>query len=305
MKKLLVFAMVLIAVLGLSVEVALIAPAFTSTFHVTVANGAEAQAEEYGWTIDLVAPQQESDYLAGLQLIESMLTRGVQAMSVNMISMEAMIQGAREAGAEGVPYFIHNSLVPLPEESDRYVTAYVGYDQRKAGRQCAAKAVQLLIDRYGEAKGQILILQGIPGYHTTEREGGFREIIELFPDIEIVASQPADWLRDMAMSVTENVLQAYPDLDVVFGCSDAMAQGAGQAALAEGKEVYTIGIDGNPDAFEDIKKGILTATAATQPYEMGAIVVRSMKKVLDGEEVPHFIVTPTVIVDLDNVDNFM
>jgi ABC-type sugar transport system substrate-binding protein len=107
------------------------------------------------------------------------------------------------------------------------------------------------------------------------------------------------------MNVTENLLQAIPDIDLVFGCSDAMAQGASQAARSMGKDIFTIGIDGNPDAIEDVSKGTLTATLMVFPIEMGRLTIKAIKDYFDGVDIPKMIKTPTEIVDLDNWERML
>jgi len=129
--------------------------------------------------------------------------------------------------------------------------------------------------------------------------------VEKYPEIEVLASQPADWEREKAMNVAENILQAYPDIDLFYGVSDEMALGASQAALAAGKKIFILGIDGNPNAVQAIKEGRLTATLGTNPRLMGAKIIETMNRFLNGEKVEKFVVTETVVVDRTNADEYL
>jgi len=100
-------------------------------------------------------------------------------------------------------------------------------------------------------------------------------------------------------------LKATPDIDVFFGCSDAMAQGASQAAREANKPVFTIGIDGNPDTLKDIKDGIVTASCAVYPGEMGRITVQTIQQFLDGKPVQQKVETPIKMIDQSNVDELL
>jgi ribose transport system substrate-binding protein len=284
------------------IEVGLISPAKTSTFHVTLAQGASAEAKAYGWMLDDLAPQRESDFAAQVNIVEDLIQRGVDAISVCSINDKAIAGAIEKANQAGIPVLVHNSLTEIPGVK---IATYVGYDQREGGRKCGRKATELLTQRYGSPKGKVVILEGVPGFHTTERKGGFLDAIGEHPEIQVVASQPADWVRTKAADVTENLLQVIPDIDLVFGCSDAMAQGASEIAIQSGKEIFTIGIDGNPDALADVKAGKLTATLFVKPYEMGQQVIRSVKRLLDGQTLPPKVVIETVIVDEYNVDQFL
>lgn len=294
----LVFVMVFSSVMAAEKkEVAMISPALTSTFYVATNAGATEVAKELGWNLYKLAPDRETNFQAQVSMVEDMIQRNVDAIALCAINDKAIVSAVEKANEAGIPVFVFNSLTELPGGK---VVAYVGYDQRAGGRKVGLKAVELVHSKYGELKGKVAILEGVPGYHTTERKGGFLEILNKFPEIEIAASQPADWEREKGMNVTENLLQAIPDLDLVFGCSDAMAQGAAQAARSMNKELYTIGIDGNPDAIEDVANKRLTATLAVFPTEMGRLTIKAIKDYFDGKEVPHIIKTPTEIVDLDN-----
>lgn len=284
------------------IEVGLISPAKTSTFHVTLARGALDEANAYGWKLDDLAPQKESDFATQVNMVEDLIQLGIDAISICSINDKAIAGAIEKANQAGIPVLVHNSLTEIPGVE---IATYVGYDQREGGRKCGRKAVELLTQRYGSPKGKVVILEGVPGFHTTERKGGFVEIIQEYPEIQVVASQPADWVRAKAADVTENLLQVYPDIDLVFGCSDAMAQGAGEIAIQKGKNIFTIGIDGNPDALADVKAGKLTVTLYVKPYEMGRQVIRSVKRLLEGETLPPRVVIETVIVDQSNVDEFL
>lgn len=284
------------------IEIGLISPAKTSTFHVTLAQGALDEANLYGWRLADLAPQKESDFAEQVNMVEALIQRGVNAISVCSINDKAIAGAIEKANEAAIPVIVHNSLTEIPGVE---IATYVGYDQREGGRKCGRKAVELLTERHGVAKGKVVILEGVPGFHTTERKGGFVEAIQEYPEIQVVASQPADWVRTKAADVTENLLQVFSDIDLIFGCSDAMAQGASEIAIQNGKDIFTIGIDGNPDALADVNAGKLTATLYVKPYEMGQEVIRAVKRLLAGESLPPQVVIETVIVDQFNVDEFL
>lgn len=283
-------------------EVAIVAPALTSTFHVAVAEGALDEGTKLGWTVHILAADRETNFIQQMALVEDMITRGIDAISVSAINDQALATAVEHANEVGVPMFSHNTLTPLPSGE---VVAYIGYNQWEGGYKMGQEAARLLTEKYGEPRGKVAILEGVPGFHNTERTSGFRAALAEYPNIEIVASQPANWLRQEGLVVAENILNSFPEVDLFFGASDAMAQGAAQAAAAMGKEVFTLGIDGNPDMLEDIKNGVTTATLFVDPVGMGRTVIRTIKAYLDGEEVPQFVETPTFVVNRHNVHEYL
>ena len=66
------------------------------------------------------------------------------------------------------------------------------------------------------------------------------------------------------MSVTENLIQQYTDIDAVIACNDESALGAVQALTAANmNDVLVCGFDGSVDATNAVKEGTMFATYNT------------------------------------------
>jgi len=153
-------------------------------------------------------------------------------------------------------------------------------------------------------KARVGILEGIPGHETGDsRMRGFRDFLKSSPGITIVASQPANWERDQGFNVFQNMLQAHPEIDSVFACSDLMALGAIEAIRAAGKTgaIKVIGFDALDDAKKAIAAGTMDASVAQFPSEMGKAAVESAVKVIRGEALPADINVKLALVTKDNV----
>jgi ribose transport system substrate-binding protein len=131
----------------------------------------------------------------------------------------------------------------------------------------------------------------------------FRDATRAAPGNAIVASQPANWERDQGFNVFQNMLQAHPDIDSVFACSDLMALGALEAIAAAGKagKIRVIGFDALDDAKKAIAAGTMEASVAQFPGEMGRLAVESAVKVIRGETLPANIDVKLELVTRDNV----
>ena len=117
-------------------------------------------------------------------------------------------------------------------------------------------------------KGKVAILDGIPVVPILERVRGFRDAVANYPGIEIVDIQNGRQERIYAMTVTENILQAHPDLDALFSVNDIGSLGALAAIEGSGLDVYLYSVDGHPDAIEAILNGnIFRATSAQFPRD--------------------------------------
>src|SRR5205814_6408145 len=116
---------------------------------------------------------------------------------------------------------------------------------------------------------------------------GFRDAVKGAPGIAIVASQPANWERDQGFNVFQNMLQAHPDIDALFACSDLMALGALEAIAAAGKtgRIRVVGFDALDDAKKAIAAGTMAGSVALSPRNMGRIAVERGAELLHGEAV--------------------
>ena len=164
-------------------------------------------------------------------------------------------------------------------------------------------------------KGKVVIIQGVIGASTqTLRENGFRETLEAeYPEIEILDAQPANWEKEEAVSVMNNFLQTYDQIDGVCAMNDTMAEGAAVAAEAAGRldGMYIWGNDGESDALTMIEDGKMAGTIYTNCYEQGAASAQLAMFFVNSGLDPKYI-TRTGIVDMaptvvtkDNVDTIL
>ena len=88
-----------------------------------------------------------------------------------------------------------------------------------------------------------------------------------------------------------------------------MAIGAELAAEQLGKVVnknfFAVGIDGNQPTLDLLKQGKFSATLGVEPVRMGVTVANAMQKVLNGEKVPQILLTPSVVVTADNLNDYL
>ncbi|MGH3360699.1 MAG: sugar ABC transporter substrate-binding protein, partial [Nocardioidaceae bacterium] len=137
-------------------------------------------------------------------------------------------------------------------------------------------------------EGTVMVINVNPGISTTDqRQQGFEEQIATYPDIEVVATQAADFDRSEALTVMTDVLQANPDIDGVYAANDEMAMGVLSALKARGLQgdVALVGNDGIRDAFTAISEGDMYATNAESPYALGQAIVDAAADVIEGKDV--------------------
>ena len=181
-------------------------------------------------------------------------------------------------------------------------TAFVGGDNRQIAKEAGQYAAKTLLPDGGEAA----ILEGLPSSSPAiERLEGFKEGIAENPKIKVVAVQPVDWQEDKAVTVFGAMLQAHPDIKLVYTSNDLAAAGAYIAAKQAGKadQVKIIGTDGLPGPSGGIRSVADGEWAATFTYPTGAAQALDLaKKILVdcATEVPRSVTVPTQIIDKAN-----
>ena len=88
-------------------------------------------------------------------------------------------------------------------------------------------------------------------------------------------------------NVFQNMLQAHPEIQALFACSDLMALGAVEAIAAAGKtgKIVVVGFDAFSEARAAVNKGTMDATIAQSSYDMGKTAVENALKVIKGEKI--------------------
>ena len=281
--------------------VALVLKTLNHPFFVDMRRGAQEAADRLGVTLQVQAAEREIDVEKQMQIVENMIQTGIDALCITPSGSREIVSALVKARDAKVPIVVVDTRVDAKAAADAGVRAetFVGSDNYEGGKL----AGDYLVKASG-AKGRVGILEGIPGHETGDsRLRGFRDAVKASPGIAIVASQPANWERDQGFNVFQNMLQAHPDIDSVFACSDLMALGAIEAIAAAGKtgRIRVIGFDALDDAKKAIAAGTMEASVAQFPSEMGRVAVESAVKVIRGETVPADIKVKLELVTKDNV----
>lgn len=189
--------------------------------------------------------------------IEDMIQKGIDILLINptdSVGVEAAVIEAKEAGV---------IVVAIDAQANGPIDSFAGSKNYDAGYKAG---LQMVEDLGGE--GIVAILNGIPVVPILERVKGFEDAVAEFPGIEIVDNQNGKQERDVAMSVTENMMQAHPDLDAIFSVNDGGALGTLAAIEAAQKDIKLYSVDGHPEAVEAILNGdIFMCTVAQYPRD--------------------------------------
>lgn len=263
-------------------------------FFVTMAEGAEEKAAELGVQINVVdagndPAKQSTD-------IEDLINTGIDVLIVNpedSASVGPAIQSALDNG-------IHVIAIDR-EVEDADVDVFIGTDNVAAAQNAGEELLNYL-----ESDDEVVVLEGVPGASSAiDRHEGFLNAIE--DSVNIVASQTANYDRTEALTVTENLLQAHPNIRAIVAANDEMALGAIEAVnganLTPGEDILITGFDANDDAITAVEEGTMLLTVEQRPDLMGGIAVETALSLFEGEDVDSEIPSDVTILDAETLEN--
>ncbi|RYE61519.1 MAG: sugar ABC transporter substrate-binding protein, partial [Oxalobacteraceae bacterium] len=143
------------------------------------------------------------------------------------------------------------TVVPPPAVSLLNAPQYL------TGQKLGDAAVAYIRDRL-KGKAKVVMLTHDSLQFLAPRFVAMRDALSRLPGVDIVADiSPPTVNKDGGFAMMQNILLAHPNVDVVLG-ADTVVLGALAALREAGKvrpEQFFGGIDGEPEAIEEIKKG--------------------------------------------------
>ena len=271
---------------GAAPKVAFVMKTLNHPFFLDMQRGAQEAASREGIQLVVQAAERELDVEKQMQIIENLLQTGIRVLIVTPSGSREIASAIAKANLADVPVIVVDTRVDPKAAADNKlkIASFVGSDNYEGGRLAGEYMAKSTV-----GKARVAILEGIPGHETGDsRLRGFREALQQYPGMTIVASQPANWERDLGFTVFQNMLQAHGDIDALFACSDLMALGAVEAIAAAGRSgsILVVGFDALDDARKMIEAGRMNASVAQSPRDMGRIAVESAARLLRGDAVP-------------------
>ena len=202
----------------------------------------------------------EFDPAAQRAKFDQIVTGEWDFVAVQPNSIGTLIEPIQTLADNGVPVVDMDTLIaPLQDLQALGVLTFIAPDNVFM----AESVVQKLIDLMGGA-GKIAHIGGQPGHTGAQARGqGFWNLVNKYPDIEVVDDQPADWDVARAADLTDSILNRNPDLKGIFADNDDMALAAAQIVENAGlsDQVLIGGVDAMPPAIEAVRDGTLVGTA--------------------------------------------
>jgi ribose transport system substrate-binding protein len=229
-----------------------------------------------------------------VEQVDTFITQKVDLLIISPNEATPLTQPVKRAYDKGIPVLVLDRKV----DGDAY-TEFIGADNVDIGRQAGQYFANVLLPQ----GGKIAEIRGLAGSTPAKERGdGFDQGIQGH-NIEIVATQDGDWLRDKGQQQADAILKAHPDIQAIYSQNDPMGEGARIAAQNAGRADLPItGIDGLPIESGGLKAVEAGRLSATFIYPTGGKeAIDAAKSILvDCKSVPKTVTLPTKLVTKDN-----
>ncbi|MFN8528813.1 MAG: D-ribose ABC transporter substrate-binding protein [Anaerolineae bacterium] len=275
--------------------IVIITPSHDNPFFAAEATAAEARAQALGY--ETLVLSHDDDAALQDQHFDTAIARGAAAIILDNAGADASIAAVQKAKDAGIPTF----LIDREINTTGVAMAQIVSDNYQGATLGAEEFVRLM----GEQGQYVELLGRETDTNAHIRSQGYNDVIGQYPDMQLVATQSANWSQTEAFDVMQTIIQANPDIKGVISGNDTMALGASAALQAAGMtDVIVVGFDGSPDVMEAIRQGTIQATVLQPAAYISELAVEQASIYIqtgvapeqEKQSVPCELITP------DNVD---
>lgn len=228
--------------------------------------------------------------------IREMLDMGIDVLIITPVDWASLTDVLEQAKAQGTYIVVVDTNVQEDGLADCTITS----DNYQAG----VLVGEYFLTRHEAAR--IVVMTHDATISGRQRVQGFVNTVSENADMEIVEWIECEGQLETAMPELKRAIEDGVRFDSVFCLNDLASVGAA-AALDEKHmlgEVELYGVDASPDSKALIAEGMMEASAAQFPTEIGREAAEVIYRLLDGEQVERSILVPVQLITEENVEQF-
>ena len=278
------------------VTIALVRYLSTGDFFQSYLAGVEAQAAALG--VDLRVFDSRQDAALQADMVDQAIALGVDGIVIQHGLTESMQEAARRAIDAGIKVVafdvnVENEAIPQIEQSDRDLARLV--------------LEQAIVDN-GEAwtAGYVYV----PGIAPLDRrDETWRDFKARYPGIDETARFGTldNPIANSNANQARSVLQANPDIEVVFAPYNEFARGVkiavDEAGLSTEINIYSADVSTSDIVAMREPDSAWAATAATNPAVVGEVSVRALAIMLTGGDPGASVIIPPTLITQDMLND--
>jgi fructose transport system substrate-binding protein len=240
----------------------------SNPFFGTLEKSTEAAATAKGWKVIKAEAKVPGDSATQVTAIENMIANKVKAIVLDPANPTALVDVVKKARDKGILVVTVNAnLTPIDAADATFAT-----DNTAAGK---------LIGQWAKASAppdpHIAMLDfDLSDGPAGGRHNGFLAGYGITDKDPLIAGTAlTKGTVDTGQSAMENLLSAHSDINVLYTINEPVAHGADTAIKNKGLagKVSIVSVDGACSGVQDVKNGIIGATAMQFPSKMGELAV--------------------------------
>ncbi len=248
----------------------------TNGFWTSLIAGAELGAEEFKADLEIVGGKSETDVEGQIKCIQESIEKQPDAILVSPCSYSEMSEALQKVVDHGIKLVLIDSVI------DRDIAqGIVATDNYLAGRELGEFTRGLLT-----SQSQIGIVAHVKGSSTAiERESGMRDGLGDYEN-QIMDVVFCGSSYDRAYKLTVEMLEKYPQMEVIMGTNEYSAVGAAEAVKDLGLKgkVKVVGFDNSIKEIQLLEEGVFQGIIIQKPFNMGYLGVEQVIHILDGKK---------------------
>lgn len=263
-------------------------------FYKIMSEEISARAEAEGDRMMMRDPALDAD--RQVEQIQEMLDMGIDVLVVTPVEWEGLTSVLKDAKEQGVIVVVLDTNVWEEELADCTITS----DNYNAGKIVG----EYFLKQCDEAK--LIIMTHEKTKSGQDRVAGFLDTVEKQAGVEVVKKIDCEGQLEIAMPKLQEAIDTGLVFDNVFCLNDLAGVGV-VAALDKNnmlEDVGVYGVDASPDSKALIKEGMMQASAAQFPTEIGKKAADAIYDLLNGREVEKKVLVPVELINRDNVEKF-
>ena len=275
--------------------IAIMVNALDNPYYAAEAAGADKQAQKLGYKTIVLSHNE--DVKKQNELFDNAIGQKVKGIIVDCADSTASVAAVQKATNAGIPVALINREIV----KDGVAIVQLTHNNFQAGSDVANRFVELM-----EEEGKYAELTcSLADNNCVTRSKAFHQVLDQFPDMQMVARQDAKGALLDGKQATDSILQAHPDLKGIICGNGPVALGAVASLKAAGRDdVQVVGIDGSNDEMQSIKDGQLKATTMLQAQELAVQGVNILDEYLNTGKKPEQerVMHRGVFIDSSNAD---
>jgi ribose transport system substrate-binding protein len=233
--------------------------------------------------------------------IENYITQKVDGIILVAIDVNGVKPAITAAKTAGIPVVAIDAQIP-----DGDNIAFIGVDNTKAGADIGKFYADYVKSEMG-GTAKIGIVGALNSFIQNQRLDGFKKAVtDSGLAITFLDTVDGQNVQETALSASENLMTANPDMTTLYATGEPALLGAVSAVTSQGRtgDVKVFGWDLTKQVIQGIDDGWVTAVVQQDPAGEGKAAVEALIKLKKGETVEPIINIPVTIVTKGNVDPY-